>query len=29
VNMAGSVSLLLLVLIVFGAELLKWWKRSV
>jgi hypothetical protein len=28
VNMAGSVSLVLLVLLVFGAELLKWWKKS-
>jgi hypothetical protein len=27
VNMAGSVSLLLLVLLVFGAEVWKWWKR--
>jgi uncharacterized membrane protein YfhO len=27
VNMAGSVSLLLLVLLVFGVELLKWWKK--
>jgi len=29
VNTAGSVSLVLLVLLVFGAELLKWWKRSI
>jgi hypothetical protein len=28
VNTAGSVSLLVLVLLVFGAELLKWWKRQ-
>jgi hypothetical protein len=27
VNMAGSVSLMLLVLLVFGMELLKWWKK--
>jgi uncharacterized membrane protein YfhO len=29
VNMAGSASLLLLVLLVFGVELFKWWKQSV
>jgi len=27
VNMAGSLSLVLLVLFIFGAELFKWWKR--
>jgi hypothetical protein len=27
VNMAGSLSLVLLVLIIFGAELFKWWKK--
>jgi hypothetical protein len=27
VNMAGSVSLLLLALLVFGMELLKWWRK--
>ena len=27
VNMAGSVSLILLMLLVFGSELLKWWKK--
>jgi len=28
VNMAGSVSLLLLVLLVFGAEVWKWWRKG-
>jgi hypothetical protein len=28
VNMAGSVSLLLLVLLVFGAEVWKWWRKA-
>jgi hypothetical protein len=28
VNLAGSVSLLLLVLLIFGMEIGKWWKRS-
>ncbi len=27
VNMAGSVSLMLLILLIFGAELFKWWKK--
>jgi len=28
VNTAGSISLLVLVLLVFGAELMKWWKKQ-
>jgi len=27
VNMAGSLSLVLLILLIFGAELFKWWKK--
>jgi hypothetical protein len=27
VNMAGSVTLVLLILLIFGAELLKWWRK--
>ena len=27
VNMAGSVTLVLLILLIFGAELFKWWKK--